>query len=82
MRRESGVPFGTVPYGYIRHRGKLVAHPVEMDVVTLILQLRSKGMGYCAIAGKLNARGIKPRDAAKWDHSTVRNIIKRAGNQV
>lgn len=68
---------GIAPYGYCIIRGKLVEHPKEQEVIKTVLTLRSKGKTLMSIAEELNGRKIKPRNASKWDHSTIRSILNR-----
>ena len=73
---------GVSPYGFCIIRGALVEVPKEQEVVRLILKLRSEHKTLTAIAEHLNKHRVKPRNAKRWDHSTVNSIIKRnAKNQ-
>jgi hypothetical protein len=67
----------TAPYGYCLVNGKREVDPKEASVVRLMMKWREQGMGYCAIARRLNEQNIKPRKAAKWSQPTVGFIIQR-----
>ncbi len=68
---------GVSPYGYCIIRGSLVEVPKEQEVIRLVLKLRSENKTLSAIAEHLNKHRVKPRNAKRWDHSTVNSIIKR-----
>jgi hypothetical protein len=42
-----------------------------------MMKWREQGMGFCAIARRLNEQNIKPRKAAQWSQPTVGFIIQR-----
>jgi hypothetical protein len=45
----------------------------------LIAELKAKGLSLAKIAGELNKQKVAtPRDG-QWDHSSVRNVLKRPG---
>jgi hypothetical protein len=68
---------GNAPYGYAFLDGKLTVHPKEIQNVRRILQLRSTGLSFNAIAKNLNAKSIAPRSGKRWDHSVISEIIRR-----
>ena len=68
---------GVTPYGYARLQGRLVVDAKEIVIVRLILKLRLSGKTLWAIAHYLNDLGFKNRSGSPWEHSLVRNIIKR-----
>lgn len=51
--------------------------PQEKEILALMVSL-SKTMNPLQIAGELNRRGIKPRQAAKWHHFSVSRILARS----
>lgn len=73
---------GQYPYG-MRSTGKgrdKDAGPdaAEQAVVARILALRAGGRSYHSIVEVLNAEGVEPRRAAKWNAMSVRNVVLRA----
>lgn len=77
-RRHSGVP----PYGYrpIPHpsgKGRaLELDPEEAPIVRrMVEEVLSGATGY-AVAKGLNADGIRPRKAAKWNAATVADLLR------
>jgi len=68
---------GVAPYGFCIIQGRLVPVPKEQVTVQLVLKLRTEGKTLMDIAEHLNRHRVKPRIAKKWDHSTVRSILKR-----
>ncbi|WP_171027205.1 recombinase family protein [Pseudarthrobacter sp. NamB4] len=77
-RRHSGIP----PYGYrpIPHpsgKGRaLELHPEEAALVRRMAdEVLSGATGY-AVAKRLNAEGIKPRRAARWNAATVADLLR------
>lgn len=73
VRRHIGV----APYGFCVIRGQLVKDPKEQVNVQLILKLATGGKSNSAIADYLNDKKIKTRTGGRWDHSTIRSILKR-----
>jgi hypothetical protein len=65
------------PYGFLIHKGKLVEHPNEQDVIQKILDLWKSGHGPCSIARELNFLGVKSRENRQWHHGVVSSIIRR-----
>ena len=72
---------GSYPYGYAgagkgRHRDA-APFDAEQAAVRRILDLRSAGSTYRAIASTLDAEGFRPRRADSWSSMSVRNIAVR-----
>lgn len=64
---------GRRPYGQ---------NPAEQKTMKLILEFRSAGLSFAAIANKLAADGIITRDGLKvWQPGTVYNILKRSARK-
>ncbi|MBX3019706.1 MAG: recombinase family protein [Bdellovibrionaceae bacterium] len=68
---------GVAPYGYISHLGQLHQEPREQANITLIVELKSKGLSLNGIAKEMNRRKRKNRSGGLWDHSLVRSILNR-----
>jgi DNA invertase Pin-like site-specific DNA recombinase len=78
-RATGGYIGGQVPYGLMNGTNKdLVPHPDEMPIVERIVDMRSHGMGYQAIANVLNADGIPTKKGGQWYEITVQRVITRA----
>ena len=76
-RRKQKKRPNSSPYGFLLHKGKLVEHPNEQDVIQKILDLWKSGQGPCSIARELNFLGIKSRENCQWHHGVVSSIIRR-----
>lgn len=70
--------YGTHGQGKGRDRDA-APNPVEADAVARILELRDAGASYRAIGETLDAEGLKPRRAERWNAMTVRAVVQRAG---
>jgi DNA invertase Pin-like site-specific DNA recombinase len=69
---------GHAPYGWDFGRGgKLVENIKEQRTMAWILRLHKQGQSLRAIAQKLNDRGIEPKRASRWLHSSVLRIVQR-----
>jgi len=66
MRKREGRCEGRKPYG---------DRPGEADALAKIMQLRSKGLSYDAIADTLNSDGVVTRYGGTWFGSTIRKIV-------
>lgn len=55
----------------------LIENAAEQAAIALMAEMRQSGATLQAIAAELNERGIRPKQSATWDHSTVRKILKR-----
>lgn len=83
---SQGVVLGADPLGRRRAKdrdgdGRLVIeeHPVEIDIVERILDLRASGATLRAISASLEADGCRPkRGGTRWSPSVVRAVIERA----
>lgn len=78
-KRSKGERTGEVPFGF-----RLAADGVRLErddnesrIIELIQSLREQGLSYAAIAAELDAAGMAPKKAAKWNAMTVRNIVLR-----
>jgi DNA invertase Pin-like site-specific DNA recombinase len=55
--------------------------PAEQQAVQRIRALRDTGESYRSIAAVLDAEGLKPRRAEKWNAMTVRAVAQRSAEQ-
>jgi len=69
---------GHEPYGgRFTRAGRLVENAKEQRIVRWILKLHKRGESSRGIAMRLNDRGIEPKRATRWLHSSVLRIVKR-----
>jgi site-specific DNA recombinase len=77
---------GPCPYGWQLGpdkvaNGKIVKTlepcPAELEVISLIKQLRTEGMTLHGIAVELTARGIQRREGGPWDHGFICRLIQK-----
>lgn len=68
--------YGTHGEGKGRERDA-AQNPAEADAVARILELRAEGASYRAIGETLDAEGLKPRRAERWNAMTVRAVCQR-----
>jgi DNA invertase Pin-like site-specific DNA recombinase len=69
---------GHAPYGWDFGRGgRLVENATEQRAVAWIRQLHSQGTSLRQIAEMLNEKGVEPKRAKKWLHSSVLRIVSR-----
>lgn len=68
------------PYGYViqkdAHGRTLLPHPEQADIVKMIFELYTHGLGSNKIANELNRLGAKTYTGKPWEASTVLFIIK------
>ena len=72
---EAGIPWNGTVFGYRLQDGKYVVKPDEAKVVKKIFAWYLSGMGYMAIAKKLNEAGVKTRNGNDWNHTSVLWIL-------
>ena len=70
---------GSVPYGFRCDDGvNLVPDDVEQEAIAMIQDLNRKGLSLRNIAGRLEAKGYKPRNGKSWHPQTISNILEAA----
>jgi DNA invertase Pin-like site-specific DNA recombinase len=68
-----------VPFGWdFGASGMLVENLGEQESLAWIRQLHGEGRSLRGIAEMLNARGVKPKRANRWLHSSVLRILTRS----
>lgn len=78
-KKVRGERTGSIPYGYRCDDGvNLVPDEVEQEAIAMIRELNSKGLSLRNIAGRLEAKGYKPRNGKSWHPQTVSNILEAA----
>ena len=72
---EAGIPWNGTVFGYRLQDGKYIVKPDEAEIVKQIFTWYLSGMGYIAIAKKLNTSGVKTRNGNAWNHASVLWIL-------
>jgi DNA invertase Pin-like site-specific DNA recombinase len=78
-RSRGGYVGGQPAYGRAAEGKELVAREDERAVVEAVVRLRREGRSYREICAQLEADGLRPRRAARWQPKVVRDIAARAG---
>ena len=73
---EEGMPWNGTMLGYSYEKGKYIVVPDEAALVKLIFEYYLDGLGYNAVAKRLNAEGYKTRNGKPWYHSTIMKILR------
>jgi len=78
-KKRKGERTGEVPFGFCLAADgvRLERDENESRIIELIQSLRDQGLSYAAIAAELDAAGMAPKKASKWNAMTVRNIVLR-----
>jgi site-specific DNA recombinase len=74
---NGGYAYGSPKFGEIAIGGELVSNADELKVIEIIRRHHKSGKSLRAIADYLNNHGYKPKRAAKWQHTSVKNVIDR-----
>lgn len=77
-KRAQGFRAGNVPFGYsLAEDGQtLLVCVEEQQVLSTIRGLRQNRASLRAIASELNARGLRTRSGAGWQHQYVANLLR------
>lgn len=70
--------YGSPPFGQHSVDGDLVADDREAAVTARMRELRSEGMGYKAIAERLNTEGLTSKRGGTWHPQTVARVLARS----
>lgn len=73
---EQGQPWSCTMLGYRKKDGQFEIIPEEAAIVQQIYTDYLSGMGFLAIAKKLEKNHVPTRSGGKWCSSTIRNILK------
>lgn len=76
--RRGLMPTGNPPFGYRRDEsavGGLVIDPKEADIVRRVFEWVADGTAIRAVAARLDAQGVTPRQSARWSRATVRKML-------
>jgi site-specific DNA recombinase len=69
---------GSPPYGYCYLDGQLVADNREQQIIRRIVEMRTNGISFRAIAEALNEQNVRTRHGKSWKHEVVKQICMRA----
>lgn len=75
-KKEQGLVYGTVPYGYDRVGDRLFPKPEEQEVIVRMKRWRASGWSFRRMAGELNGAGIPTKRGRQWFASSVRSVLK------
>lgn len=76
---RGGYTGGQPGYGQRAQDRELAPNPDEQRVVELVTERRQAGHSYREICQALEAEGLRPRRAPRWQPGVVRSIAMRAG---
>ena len=80
MTSAARVPYGTMVDP--NNPDATIPNPAEVKVITRIMEMYEvEQLGYKPIAIRLENDGVPTRMGGQWQHSTVRNIVKRQLDQ-
>jgi DNA invertase Pin-like site-specific DNA recombinase len=69
---------GHAPYGWeFGSGGCLVTNRREQRIIARMRQFQAQGLSYRGIARRLDGEGIPPKRGARWNHTTVKSILRR-----
>ena len=72
---EAGMPWNGTLLGYRMVDGRYEIIPEEAELVRRIYTLYLSGLGYAAIANKLNAEGVATRLERTWHQATIGKML-------
>jgi site-specific DNA recombinase len=75
--KAGGYAYGAPQIGQKAESGALVVDEAEQAIIEVIRKHRRAGKSPQAIADYLNENSFPTKRGGKWQHTTVRNVIKR-----
>jgi DNA invertase Pin-like site-specific DNA recombinase len=69
--------YGSPAFGQHSVGGELVADEDQAATITRMRELRGEGMGYKAIADRLNTEGLTSKRGGTWHPQTVARVLER-----
>jgi DNA invertase Pin-like site-specific DNA recombinase len=73
--RRQGRVFGHPPFGYDAVDGRLVRNVGEQATLDRIKRLRTAGLGYDAVARRLNEQHRPAKNGGQWFAMSVRSVV-------
>jgi site-specific DNA recombinase len=74
-KKKQGQHCGSPAYGYQMVNKKLIPHPIESNVVSLINTMKADGATLKMIADELNKQGISTKRNSKWQPTQVSRVL-------
>ena len=75
-RRDHGLVYGPIPFGFRQEGDRLVPNEAELKVVKKISALRREGKTLQAICDALNRQRIPTKTGKKWRPGTLTYLLK------
>jgi len=75
--KARGVKLGRHGAEVLAPRFKEEARQRAVELEPVIAELKGEGLSLARIAGELNKRKVPTPRGGRWDHSSVRNVLKR-----
>lgn len=75
-KKERGLVYGQLMYGYDKKGKQLVRNEEEFRVIKRIKNLRSRGHSWEKIADRLNELGIKSKKGGQWYVGSIYNMMR------
>ena len=76
VKKTRGELVGAVPFGFdLADDGKTLSpNPSEQESLSILRELRARGLSYRKIGTELESRGIKTKNGGHWQAMTIRNL--------
>ena len=78
-KKERGLVYGRMVYGFDNIDGKMIVNKIERNVVKRIKNLRSRRWSWRRISNRLNADGIESKEGKIWYDGSLYNMMKFYG---
>lgn len=78
-KKERGLVYGRMVYGFDNIDGKMIVSKIERNVVKRIKNLRSRRWSWRRISNRLNADGIESKEGKIWYDGSLYNMMKFYG---
>ena len=78
-KKERGLVYGRMVYGFDNIDGKMFVNKIERNVVKRIKNLRSRRWSWRRISNRLNADGIESKEGKIWYDGSLYNMMKFYG---
>ena len=75
--KARGVRLGRHGAEVLAPQYRVEAHQRAQELQPIIAELKNKGLSLAKMAGELNKRKVATPRGGRWDHSSVRNVLKR-----
>ncbi len=75
--KKRGVKLGRHGAEVLAPKDREEARQRAEELRPIITELKNEGLSLAKIAGELNKRKVPTHRSGRWDHSSVRNVVKR-----